>query len=125
MHHHPRRRLFVGAQALLCFWGRTMTGLGRPSAAPDGGEPLFVVETLAWCNEQRAEKREPPLDRLPRGTHSGFSCPCGAATGLYVGTEHAWEPERRVDSSTWIELPSGVRAFVKAFDLGHLPQYEA
>jgi hypothetical protein len=83
-------------------------------------EPWFVAKTLEWCNEIRVEKGQEPLERLPKGEREDpWSCPCGAATGLYVGnTTCGMSPE---DGHP---LPGAVVEFVKAFDNRELPQYD-
>lgn len=84
-------------------------------------EPSFVVETLAWCNERRAERDMEPLKRLPKGRRSDpESCPCGKATGLKVRVR----TYREGDSDTPLPLPVAVEDFVEAFDGGELPQYD-
>lgn len=85
------------------------------------GEPAFVAETLAWCNTIRAEKGQPPLDRLPKGIKMDVrSCPCGAATGMYVGLDLYGLTDYDAEV-----LPDAVSEFVAAFDAGLLPQYDA
>lgn len=86
-------------------------------------EPSFVAETLKWCNERRAEKKLEPLDMLPKGKRrDGATCPCGAATGLFVNAL-SYGPDEHM-AITGIPLPDPVCAFVHAFDEGQLPQYE-
>lgn len=86
-------------------------------------DPPFVAETLAWCNERRAEKNLEPLDRLPKGVRTdGRSCPCGKATGLYVYSScyaPAEDPNNTID-----DTPRPVQEFVAAFDNKELPQYD-
>jgi hypothetical protein len=92
--------------------------LGAPA------EPRYVAETLAWCNEKREEHGEPPLDRLPKGARKkGESCPCGAATGLFVGSYWLYANPYTLDLPLEA-LPASVRAFVFEFDQGNLPQYD-
>lgn len=80
-------------------------------------EPSFVAETLAWCNEMRAAKGEPPLDELPKGRRGDpRSCPCGRATGMLVVNSYS--------AYLGQPLPSPVLKFVRAFDNGLLPQYD-
>lgn len=85
-------------------------------------EPAYVAATLRWCNKRRAEKGEKPLKRLPKGMrHNPYSCPCGKAAHLAVGTQ-TWCP---LDySGPDKPLPKSVQRFVVAFDTGELPQYE-
>lgn len=91
-------------------------------------EPRFVRLTLEWCNRQRKKKNLKPLKRLPKGIIAQpTSCPCGAATGLYVGRYTAWDvdpnnPLKHQDG-TRIDIPASVIQFVRAFDAGNLPQY--
>lgn len=85
-------------------------------------EPEFVAGTLAWCNEMRAKKDRPPLDRLPKGTRDDpWTCPCGRATGLYVDRDRFGDDG---DAGTPHDLPGPVIDFVRAFDAGELPQYD-
>lgn len=98
------------------------------SAQQPQEEPAFVAETLAWCNERRAEKGDAPLDRLPKGTPlDGYSCPCGAACGFYVGSSYWGKNKKAVlygDAYSRTILPIAVSKFVYALDEGQLPQYE-
>ncbi len=87
-------------------------------------DPPFVAETLAWCNERRAERNLPPLDRLPKGRRvDGRSCPCGSATGLHVAAAYYFDPDGG-DEPEEFDLPQAVVEFVKAFDECGLPQYD-
>lgn len=86
-------------------------------------EPQYVAETLAWCNKRRAETGMKPLERLPKGQRGNArSCPCGAATGLYVHAA-SFRESRDPDAQRW-PIPRAVTEFVTAFDGGRLPQYE-
>lgn len=49
------------------------------------------------------------------------SCPCGTATGLWVGTMYYSTGK---GYGTQGPLPAMVRRFVNAMDRGELPQYE-
>lgn len=85
-------------------------------------DPPFVAEALAWCNEIRATKGWSPLDRLPKGKRDDMlSCPCGRATGVYVGLAN-WGPS--LSDATRFGLPPSVVVFVREFDDGRLPQYD-
>lgn len=65
-----------------------------------------------------------PLTKLPKGIrNNGYSCPCGKATGLYVG-ENYYCPDLAGNPAIKISNPKAVVAFVFAFDRGQLPQYE-
>lgn len=87
-------------------------------------EPAFVAETLAWCNERRAEKSMEPLEKLPKGKKGDSStCPCGAATGLYV-YEDFYTTSRPMHRADRVDTPLCVIEFVSAFDNGDLPQYD-
>lgn len=92
---------------------------GDSGLRPHLTEPPFVFETLAWCNDRRAEDGKPPLGKLPRGKRrAASSCPCGAATGwLVYGDGKAERGDKELN------LPEGVRRFVAEFDEGLLPQY--
>lgn len=80
--------------------------------------------TLDWCNERRVEKGMEPLDKLPKGKRGQpKSCPCGAATGLNVGSSFWFDPTTTKPSPR-IPLPTEVTEFVIAFDSGMLPQYD-
>lgn len=89
-------------------------------------DPPFVAGTLAWCNERRAEKGMDPLEQLPKGTRSDpNSCPCGKASGLFVGGLYWGETaEEAFYASIGHWLPRVVTDFVIAFDAGELPQYD-
>ncbi len=91
-------------------------------------EPEFVAATLKWCNERRAEQDLGPLDALPKGRRKDdHSCPCGAATGLWVGTDYYKDDSLSSSSRMSLQLhdlPSEVMEFVAAFDAGRLPQYD-
>lgn len=86
-------------------------------------DPEFVALTLQWCNERRAERSMEPLDRLPKGRRCApLSCPCGAATGLWV---HYYDARDGADYSIKAATTSpAVKAFIRAFDAGTLPQYD-
>lgn len=93
----------------------------QPQNSTTASEPLYVAETLAWCNSKRVEQNLEPLTQLPLGKRSdGNSCPCGKASGWHVLTGWA----RRSEHDEWQMLPAGVKLFIKAFDDGELPQYE-
>jgi hypothetical protein len=84
-------------------------------------EPGYVTETLAWCNQRRAERGKKPLKRLPKGKRMvASSCPCGKATGLsvfphyYDGSFNGWRQK----------TPEAVANFIVAFDDGKLPEYD-
>jgi hypothetical protein len=86
-------------------------------------EPGFVAETLAWCNERRAEKGLEPLERLPRGQRfRPGSCPCGTASGLFVDKFFYYDDGQHVYFPS--AVPEAVTQFVHAFDAGELPQYD-
>jgi hypothetical protein len=97
-------------------------------------EPACVAATLRWCNEMRAKKGKKPLKRLPKGERrNGYSCPCGKATGVFVGSGQ-WGHNAEESGDYFCGyiktpkshlLPAGVRRFVEAFDSGELPQYIA
>lgn len=83
-------------------------------------EPEYVAATLKWCNERRKEDGQKPLKKMPKGhKRDGTSCPCGKASGVYVGI-FDWYRD------TWPvhKLPKFVTEFVNDFDAGKLPQYE-
>ena len=85
-------------------------------------EPKYVAATLKWCNARRKEQGKKPLKRMPKGKiWEPDSCPCGKAAKLYVSVRvWGFQGEKCYDKF----LPRRVRAFVKAFDAGKLPQYE-
>lgn len=89
-------------------------------------DPEFVQGTLDWCNKRRVADGKEPLDRLPKGTRGdGRSCPCGQASGLYVGAR-GWKTGDEMEAAIggWRPLPQPVVEFVEAFDNGELPQYD-
>lgn len=93
------------------------------SKTATAAEPQYVAETLAWCNERRAENGEQPLMTLPKGRRGDpTSCPCGTATGLNVLPHSYWDASAFTKLG---DLPAVVSKFVDAFDAGDLPQYEA
>ncbi len=99
-----------------------MTGRQPDGSMTEALEPGFVAETLAWCNERRAEKGMEPLDRLPKGDREDpASCPCGKATGLWVDNR-TFGPTQSLHQAN--PLPQEVIEFVEAFDGGDLPQYD-
>lgn len=82
-------------------------------------------QVLEWCNQIRAEKGQEPLACLPKGVQKdGNSCPCGTATGVYVGctgwansqNEYNFAFERRKP------LSDAVSEFVPRFDDGEFPE---
>lgn len=99
-----------------------MTERESLDASRSSDEPSFVAQTLAWCNEIRELKGEPPLDRLPKGDREDpASCPCGKATGLYVDNT-TYGPSKDLHRAH--QLPDAVVEFVRAFDGRELPQYD-
>ncbi len=87
-------------------------------------EPEYVAGTLAWCNEIRKTKGKEPLQRLPKGKPmDGHSCPCGKATGVYVGAIGWAETEHDYNYKQHKYVPTCVMDFVAEFDMGRLPQY--
>jgi hypothetical protein len=89
---------------------------------PTSQEPKYVAETLAWCNARRKERGKRPLTKLPKGERNvPHSCPCGTATNCSVfGFTY-----RVASLRAEYPLPRSVQRFVRAFDDGRLPQYEA
>lgn len=86
-------------------------------------EPAFVAGTLAWCNERRDEQGMEALDRLPKGkVMDPLSCPCGAATGLFVGRGY-WGEDEESCLEKKRPVPKDVLEFTNAFDDYLLPQY--
>lgn len=94
-------------------------------------EPLLIEElnecvagTLRWCNDRRLDKGLNPLNDLPKGSRSDpLSCPCGKATGLWVGM-NSWGDDQKAARQTRHQLPPEVRQFVVYFDNGYIPQYD-
>jgi hypothetical protein len=105
---------------------------GRSGGRNEGEtqEPHYVKDTLDWCNERRKEQGKEPLKKLPKGKiGDGYTCPCGKATGLYVGTR-GWDvTQEEYDDSyggpNFKRNPESVKEFVRAFDQCKLPQYLA
>lgn len=91
-------------------------------------EPEYVAKTLAWCNDIRKEKGLEPLAQLPKGLRgNGLSCPCGKATGFYVGTRTYLTQQQHDDGVLLMDgqtVPMAVTMFVRAFDNEELPQYD-
>lgn len=84
-------------------------------------EPAYVAATLAWCNARRKEQGKRALKRLPKGMRrNARSCPCGKASGLSVWVQFAYDSRQRA-----VPVPRAVGRFIRAFDAGRLPQYEA
>jgi len=80
----------------------------------------IVKETLAWCNSVRARYHKSPLNVLPKGRIADpHSCPCGAATDMYVGARYYGLKEGGPN----YPLPSAVIRFIRLFDNGDLPEY--
>lgn len=69
-----------------------------------------------------------PLERLPQGTHSGYSCPIACA--LEVGSDgspvaYVSAISVRVSGAPPVELPTPVASWVRDFDAGEYPEFEA
>jgi hypothetical protein len=88
----------------------------------------IIQGTLDWCNERRKEQGMVTLSDLPLGKRfDGSSCPCGKATGLYVGYSDYYErydfdadmPYKRLGF-----IPICVGTFANQFDRGEFPEYE-
>lgn len=76
-------------------------------------------DVLAWCNERRVEKDQEPLAELPKGARNdGTSCPCGKATGLFVGRGVYAESKDELRNHP---TPPCVTDFVRQFDQGLFP----
>ncbi len=87
-------------------------------------EPAYVAETLAWCNRQRKKQGKGPLKKLPKGRRGDpTSCPCGAATGLYVFVDEAEHYDAGSGDRIYVPINRFVKDFVLNFDSGLLPQY--
>lgn len=86
---------------------------------------ILFQEVLNWCNELRKQRGiEPPLDSLPKGLQrDGYSCPCGAATGVFVGCAE-WAPtkEDHIAYRSCEPTPECVKEFVPRFDEGEFPE---
>lgn len=93
----------------------------------------IIEATLSWCNEMRAQMGMELLQELPKGTrYNGYSCPCGQATGLFVGRIAAFteepdggEPSPEdfpIHKNFVCELPEEVKKFVNLFDFGDIPE---
>lgn len=81
----------------------------------------IIEGTLDWCNEKRMQGGLELLDELPKGRKDdGYSCPCGAATQLYVGNTTYGDEEENCN----YPLPEVVEEFVALFDRGILPQFD-
>jgi len=87
---------------------------------------LLFHQVLEWCNKIRTERGKEPLDALPKGKRNdGNSCPCGTATGIFVGcmgwaeTKHNYD--NHINSKRNV---SAVAEFVPRFDSGEFPELE-
>lgn len=86
---------------------------------------LLFQQVLEWCNKIRAERGKLPLNELPKGFKAdGYSCPCGLATGVFVGCFGWGETQEEYNSSRSKSIPSSVREFVPRFDMGEFPELE-
>lgn len=84
-----------------------------------------IMATLRWCNDRRLDKGLNPLDDLPLGSRSDpLSCPCGKATGLWVGLNTWNEVGLTNPMADGKPLPPEVRKFVTLFDDGLIPEYD-
>lgn len=82
----------------------------------------MIEQVLAWCNEKRAEKGMEALDQLPKGARrDGESCPCGLATGLFVGGGVYAESKEKFYADVRIRTPDVITDFVREFDNGVFP----
>lgn len=94
----------------------------------------FKQQTLAWCNQMRQKFDMEPLTELPKGMRKNpKSCPCGAATGLWVGATFWRYPDApplegitpddreqaRLEDRV---LPTPVSQFIYCFDRGDYPE---
>jgi hypothetical protein len=86
-----------------------------------------LAEVLAEVNRLRAEREMEPLDEMPKGTHSGWSCPLARAFGatdgetkvVYADARGAVSVPGHLFGPTW-----KFRMFVSAFDAGRYPELE-
>jgi hypothetical protein len=83
----------------------------------------LIQAALDWCNKQRELQGKELLNELPKGIQGDSrSCPCGAATGLSVGT-YSYSPlPNDGDYNEDYSLPPEVTQFVIAFDKGDIPE---
>jgi hypothetical protein len=89
--------------------------------------PKYILfqEVLEWCNLIRKQKDKEPLNELPKGVQKdGNSCPCGKATGVYVGCTGYAETQNayNFDFERRKQIPDAVREFVPRFDDGEFPE---
>jgi len=88
---------------------------------------LLFQGVLEWCNEIRKERGiNPPLEELPKGIQmDGYSCPCGKATGVFVGTV-GWAKTKEAYSLVPYSnpIPMIVQEFVPRFDDGEFPELQ-
>jgi hypothetical protein len=85
-----------------------------------------IKATLKWCNERRWEKGLYPLNVLPLGKIADpQSCPCGEATGFFVGSVKYGNSVYAINPETGSGkmLPYEVEEFVRLFDAGKIPEY--
>lgn len=84
----------------------------------------LIAGTLEWCNAERAKQGKEPLTELPKGrVRDPLSCPCGTATGLWVG-RHTFcsTDEKRYRDKPEYDLPIVVSLFTQEFDDGTFPE---
>jgi len=80
----------------------------------------FVKAALNWCNEMRVQRDMEPLEDLPKGVRGDpASCPCGTATGLFVGHQTFSDRENVIGT-----VPYNVHCFTLKFDSGDYPEYD-
>lgn len=90
-------------------------------------------EVLAWINQVREEHSiGAPLDAIPLGTRRSMAA-CPIANGLAYGAPTilaeltsgcAWIHDDEGVEVVDLLMPIDVRAFVRRFDRGDLPQYD-
>ena len=85
---------------------------------------ILFPKVLEWCNAVRFTKGLAPLDELPKGVQKdGYSCPCGSATGVFVGS-WGWAQTKELYGNTATSFPNtdAVAEFVPRFDSGEFPE---
>ena len=86
---------------------------------------LLFHQVLEWCNKIRTDRGKPVLDALPQGyPNNGYSCPCGEATGVFVGCQGWANTQIEYDNLDILTFPLAVGEFVERFDGGEFPELE-
>lgn len=80
-----------------------------------------LQDTIKFVNAVRLTLGAPPLNDLPRGDHSGYSCPVAKSI---PGCKYAHTDGVRLGTGENIKFPPTVAQWVEEFDFGWYPSYE-